>query len=56
MMTEKKRHTRHGHMARVSKLALGDHALPVRFMYKRYQNTLMILAGAYLQAMKQPNF
>jgi hypothetical protein len=34
MMTEKKRHTRHGHMARVSKLALGDHALPVRFMYK----------------------
>jgi|TARA_B110000196_G_scaffold64008_1_gene53816 hypothetical protein len=34
MMTEKKRHTRHGHMARVSKLALGDQALPVRFMYK----------------------
>ena len=33
-MTEKKRQTRHGHMARVSKLALGDHALPVRFMYK----------------------
>jgi hypothetical protein len=28
------RQTRHGHMARVSKLALGDNALPVRFMYK----------------------
>ena len=33
-MTETLRQTRHGHMARVSKLALGDEALPVRFMYK----------------------
>lgn len=33
-MTEQKRQTRHGHMARVSKLALGDKALPIRFMYK----------------------
>jgi len=33
-MSEKKRQTRHGFMARVSKLALGDDALPVRFMYK----------------------
>jgi len=28
------RQTKHGHMARVSKLALGDKALPIRFMYK----------------------
>ena len=33
-MTSTKRHSRHGYMARVSKLALGDKALPVRFMYK----------------------
>ena len=33
-MKNSSRQTRHGHMARVSKLALGDEALPVRFMYK----------------------
>ena len=33
-MSKSPRQTRHGSMARVSKLALGDHALPVRFMYK----------------------
>ena len=33
-MSDTLRQTRHGHMARVSKLALGDEALPVRFMYK----------------------
>ena len=32
--TGQPRQTRHGHMARVSKLALGGNALPVRFMYK----------------------
>jgi len=32
--TEPHRQTRHGHMARVSKLALGDNALPIRFIYK----------------------
>ncbi|MCP4790678.1 MAG: DUF2185 domain-containing protein [Gammaproteobacteria bacterium] len=33
-MNKTPRQTRHGHMARVSKLALGEQALPIRFMYK----------------------
>ena len=33
-MTDTPRQTRHGHMARVSKLALGDESMPIRFMYK----------------------
>ena len=33
-MDQKQRLTRQGFMARVSKLALGDEPLPVRFMYK----------------------
>ncbi len=31
---EKNKQTRQGHMARVSKMALGDEAMPIRFMYK----------------------